>query len=333
MAGPYAPPDSRNYVGIGKEVTRGTGVAPTFFGAYLGGVDLNHGQAVALIKEAGAAGQVTTSEKTGHMPGGAFGLFARPSSSGRLAAYQMGQDTIGAPVLGVTPHTIVSDFVTDYLSIEQNLADEGIERFIDSVIAEIVWSCDRDNPRLRARCSWLGGAPAFQAAATAESYEAEDPWVLSEAAFTVDADATPDNPVFGFTITERILYGVEKIAKVTPEYMVKVGEELELEVSELLLGVNTGYREIHYGSLTGTAAQATAKTGAFIANFTRGAAGTARRLQLNVPLVHYQDGVYTPLDPDGSEGTKLTRTAAGVKASGSPLLEVKADNLDAAAYV
>ena len=61
MPGPYATSDARNYVGFGKQTNKGTGVAPTHFAAFLPSVDLDHGQEINPLKEAGNAGQVTIS--------------------------------------------------------------------------------------------------------------------------------------------------------------------------------------------------------------------------------------------------------------------------------
>lgn len=331
MAGPYAPSALQNYVGIGKEVSRGTPVAPTQWGAYISGVDLDAGMDLNPIKEAGVLGAVTYTEKAGHMPAGAFEILARPSISGRFAAYLLGNDSVGAPVSTVYPHTLTWDSATDYLSVEQNLNDEAVERFQDAVINEITWTCNRDAPVLRMKSSWLGGAPTFSSSPTAESYETETPWLLSEAAFTIDGAGATN--VIGFEITTRTLYGVEKLASVTPVYMVKLGKEIDLTIETVLDAVNTGYREVNYGSAAGTAAQVLAKSGAFIASFSRGSAATARLLSLTVPNLDYDSSVYTPLDPGASEATKLTRAAHGREVSGTPLITIAANNLDSVAYV
>jgi hypothetical protein len=331
VPGPYAPPASANYVGVGKEVTRGTAVAPTRFGAYISAVDFDHNQQINRIMEAGTFGEVVWLEKIAHMPTGALEILARPSIAGFFPAMLGGVDVPGVPVSGVTPHEIETDEVTDYATIEQNLEDEAIERIKDSVIAEITWSCSRDNPTLRMKVAWLGGEPAVQATPTAESYETEDPFVFSEGAFTVDGGAITN--LTRFSLTWRMRYSVDRLTKVSAEYMTKVGDEVELEIEQLLLDWSSGYREVHYGSSGGTAVSQTAKTGSFVANFTRGAAGTARGHKLDLASLSYETAKYSPLDPGGSQAALLTRTAFGRKVAGSDFFHVTANNLDAAAYV
>ncbi|MEX0755702.1 MAG: hypothetical protein WD556_11395 [Actinomycetota bacterium] len=333
MPGPYAPSDARNYVGIGKQTVRATSVAPTAFVPYIDAVDMDHGQAINRIMEAGANGQVTHSEKTGHIPGGGFTFLGRPSITPKLAAFLMGVDSIGAAVSGVTPHTITDDLVTDYLSIEQNAADESVERFKDSVIGELTFNCDRDNPKLRVKGTWLGGILEHKGStATADSYETEEPWVLSECAFTVDGSG--DTEVTGFELTIRVKASQEKISGVHPVHIVKLGFECELSFTRLDLAItNTGYRRVNYGTTGGTTASVNAVTGAFVANFTRGTAATARRFQLNAANIDYDSAVYTPLDPNASEGMKVVYAAQARKAAGASLLEVLGNNTDAAAYV
>ena len=331
MAGPYAPTNLNNYIGIGRQAVRGTAVAPTQFAAYIAAVDLDHAQVINRIMEAGAFGEVTYAEKVSHMPVGGFELLARPSIAGRFSAYLLGADVVTGPVSTVYTHTETIDMVTDYLTVEQNLADEGIERFKDAVIAEIVYSANRDNPVLRMKASWLGGAPSFEAAPTAESYETEEPWLFSESTYTVDGGAAAN--VIGFELTARLRYSVERITAVTPTYLVKVGAEAEISLEQILDDVDEDYREVQYGSNVGTAAQTLARTGAFVASFDRGATTTLRQLQLSVPNLIWESAVYTPLDPGGSEATKLSRQGFSRKVAGSQTLQVVAKTLDSASYV
>jgi hypothetical protein len=334
MAGPYAPSDVRNYVGIGKESSRGTGVAPTLWVPFLPSVDLDHQQTVNRIFEGGSAGQVSFAEKISQMPTGKFIYLARPQVSTKIAAYQMGVDTPGAPVSGVTPHVITDDMDTDYLSIEQDLADDAIERFVDCAIAETVYACDVDNPALRVTGTWVGCTPAWQGAATAESYETDRPFLISDGAFTVDGSSVTNVRKFTLTITTKL--SVERIAKVTPEYIVKMGFTVALELENLVTtNMSDEYRKVQYGAIGNSSVQTTATPGAFIADFNYGAAGAARELKLEIPLLDYDDAKYTNLDPGGSEAIKVTRTAQGRRtaAGASPLVRLTGKTTDAAAYV
>lgn len=328
MAGPYAPSAAENYVGIGKQSARGTAVAPTAFAAYLPTVDLDHGINVNLLKEAGAAGAVTFAEKAEQAPQGKFIFLARPSIAAKVFAYLLGTDGISGAGDPYT-HALTPDFVTDYITVEQNLADAGIERFADCVIYEVEVTADRDNPALRVSASWKGGAPAWQASATSETYETARPFLLSDGTFTIDGGAATD--VTKFTFVARMLVSGEKIADVVPAYQVKVGTEVEIEVEQLAIADLGAYRKVPYGTTGGSAHLKTATAGSFIADFNY-TDGQARELKLEVPTLDYSQSQYTPLSPEGSEGVKVTTSMAARKGA-SALLTVTAKNADTPAYV
>jgi hypothetical protein len=330
--GPYAPSDPNSYVGIGVQSARGTGVAPTLWVPFLPSVELDHAQTINRIFEAGSAGQVSYPEKVSHMPTGKFIFLARPQVSAKLGAYLLGVDTPSGSA--PTTHVETDDFHTDYLSIEQNLADDAIERFVDCAIAELVFACDIDNPAVRCTGTWIGCTPAWQGAATAESYETDRPFLIFDGAFTVDGSLVTN--VRKFTLTVTLHLSAERIAKVTPEYLVKTGLECSLELENLVTtNMSDEYRKVQYGATGNSAVQSTATAGAFIADFTYGAGAGVRELKLEVPLLDYDDAKYTALDPGGSEAVKVTRTARGRRtaAGASPLVKITGKTADSAAYV
>lgn len=329
MAGPYAPSDSRNYVGIGKQASRGTAVAPATWVPYLPSVDKSHGMDISPIKEAGAAGQVTDSEKGGHLPTGKVTFNARPSLIGKLGAYLLGVDSITGA--GPYDHAETSDFVTDYLSVEQNLADDFVERFKDCVINEITVSVDADNPKLKVESSWLGGTPVVQGSPTAESYETDRPFLLSDCVFTIDGSGATN--VRKFTYTARMLYAREKLIDVVPEYHVKVGEECEIEIEQLVTADMADFRKVNYGAVAGTAHTKSAFVGAFIANFAYGAGAAARGIKFEVPNFEYDEATHTALSPEGNEAVKVMTKGYGKMVAGSFLQKLTAKTNDSAAYV
>lgn len=329
MPGPYTPSDTRNYLGIGRQASKATGVAPTQWVAFTDAVDLDHAQEIRGLKEAGGSGAITLAEKLGHMPAGGLSYRVRPSIGARIAAYLLGIDTVTG---GADPftHTMTPDLVTDYVSIEQNLADEGIERFVDSVVAELTWEVSNtDTHLLRCTGRWIGSTPAFQAAATAESYDALSPFTLSEGAFTIDGSAEAEVQRFSITCTCR--YAVEKVATVTPLYLIKLGFDVAGEVTQLVLDIDDDYRKVHYGSSSGTSVPSTPTTGSFVADFSR--AGPARQHKIEVPALDWLTAVYTPLNPDPNEAVKVTRTFQGRVSGANPLIRVTAQNPDSASYV
>lgn len=331
MAGPYAPSDSRNYVGIGRQTVRGTGVAPATFVAYLPSPELDHGMSINKIKEAGAAGKVTYAEKVSHLPSGKFTALARPVLTTKLSAYLFGVDTPGAAVSGVTPHVITDDFVTDYLCVEVNLADEAPERFIDCALTELAIACDRGNPTLRVNGSWVGGEPDWRASATAESYETDRAFLISDGTFTVDGGAVTN--VTKLSMVMKMTLSLEQTQDVTPEFVVKLGSEVDIVLEQITSDISAEYRKALYGAVGNTAVQKTATSGSFIADFGYGAAGTARGWKLEVPNLDYYTAVYTNANPDGGEAVKVTRTMSARAVAGTVLGTITGRTTDAGAYV
>ena len=330
MAGPYATSDPRNYVGIGKQTVKGTGVAPALFAAYLPSVDLEHGQEVNPLKEGGTAGEVTISEKMAHMPGGQFTFLARPSISAKVSAYLLGVDTLTGA--GPYTHVLTGDLVADLLSVEQNLADEGIERFVDCAISEVVYTVStQDTQIVRVQASWIGGTPMWQGAATTETYEAESPFTFSNGAFTIDGTVVTN--IRRLSVTVRTLWARERVNDVVPSYLVKLGFEVEVEIEQLMLDVSTdGYRRTHYGSNTGTTHSKNPSTGSVDADFNYGAGAGARRMRWEVPNIDYTNAKYSSLNPDG-EAVILTRNGVGKKVGASPLFRYTGTTNDSVAYV
>lgn len=335
MPGPYSGADARNYVGFARETTRGTPVAPSAFIPYLSGVSIDHGSAHNWIKEAGASGMVTIAEKTAHIPVLGAPFLARPVVSTRLAALLLGVDTstqIG--VTGVYDHVVADDWDPDYVTAETNLADDIIERFQDCAVTELSFTVDRDNPILRGQVSILCGKVVFQAAATAETYETNAPFVLSDGTFTVDGSGTPLNKVVGFKFTIRCLQSAEKLAEVWPEHMTKNGFEVEVELTQFAADLDEAYRETHYGTTSGTTPVKTPDTGAFIADFAYGVTGTLRGLKLDAPNLYWGAATFAPgLDPNGAEAIKVTRTGVARKVSGANLANFRGETTDAASYL
>ncbi|MFL5736657.1 MAG: phage tail tube protein [Actinomycetota bacterium] len=329
--GPYTTSDSRNYLGFGKEVTKATPVAPTVWAAFVGDATIDHKLDIKGLKEAGGSGAITLSEKMAEDPTGTFSLRGRPSPMGQFAAWLLGADSVGAAVSGVYPHTITPDLVTDYLTVETNLADDGIERIADCVISEMVYEVSNsDSQILKANGTWMGGTPAWQASATAESYDAGTPFVLGDGTFTIDGGVAAN--VQKLTLNCQMRYDAEKISDVVPLYLIKLGLDVTGTIEQLMLDVNAEYRKVLYGSTGGTTYQRNPQSTALTADFQYGAAGTLREFKLNVPTIDFTDAKYTPLNADGS-AAHVMRSFQGRVAGGSPLITITAKTTDSAAYV
>jgi hypothetical protein len=89
---------------------------------------------------------------------------------------------------------------------------------------------------------------------------------------------------------------------------------------------------VNYGGAAGVVAANTAFTGSFTADFTRGAAATAREHKYEIPTVDYDDAVYSPLAGDASELVKVTRHGKGRLIPGGTFFRFSGKTLDSAAY-
>lgn len=332
MAGPYVPSDSRNYVGVGKQSSRGSGIAPTAFIGYEPSVTLDHSQQLKRIYEAGASGEVTTTEKDSHIPKGTIPFLARPSITARLMAYIMGpgSDSAGAPVNGVTPHTLTDKLPTQYVSLEQYLAPDIVERFVDAALFKMVISWDVSSPYLQVTVDWMGGKPSVQGAPTSTSYDADRPFLVSDASFTVDGN--PVTNVRKGSLTYEVKTSPEQIIDVATDYLVQVGDEVTLEVEHLVTDVNQEYRYVNYGGVGATTYQKLPTTGAFVGDWNYGSAGGARELKLEVLNLDWDEAIYTPLNPNTNEATKVNRKATGRVVSGTPLFRYTGKNTDSSTY-
>jgi hypothetical protein len=228
-------------------------------------------------------------------------------------------------------HVLTDDLTTDYLTIEQDLADAPIERFLDCVIAELVWSVDPSSHAIRLAGTWFGCASAWQASPTAKSFESATPFVLADGVFTIDGNAAVTN-LRSFTITQRFIYEGPVTNDVVPQYQVKLRQEVELSISQLIIDPNAEYRLVHYGSTGGTTYPTRPVTGSFVGTFIQGSGTSTRQMKLEIPNLAYGNAQYTPLSPDGAV-EEVTRPAKGVWNGTDPMFRPTFTTADTPAYV
>ena len=168
-----------------------------------------------------------------------------------------------------------------------------------------------------------------QAAATTIVLEVADPYLRSEALWTVNGTAKTNVESCRYTLRWR--YDEGMLADlVTRNDLAK----LDLEVTvELVQQYNSAdevddYRETHYGSPAGVVASETVYSGDLAVVFTQG----TNIFDIDIPDVNWMDAQLTEPDPEGSEATRLTLSGMAVGPSAS-LLSIEATNADTLAYV
>jgi hypothetical protein len=335
LPGPYSGSAAPNYVAIGKQTVRGTGVAPTFAVPYIDPVSLAHNIKTTEIREPSQAGLVTFTEKVEQIPTGGFTMLVRPSTAGKIQAYQygVGSDAIGAAVNTVFPHTLTPNFTTQYVTIEQDLADDAIERFVDGVILETIFKVDPSTRAIRCDGNYMMLGPAWQGSPTAEAYEAATPFLISDGTYTIDG-AVPAN-VRSFTLTQTYTVSAPTLNKVTGEYQVKLSFDVKIELVQLMLTASAEYRRVVYGTAASNAPIQTVNNGSVTIDLQQGTIGQSsdREMKFTLPSVDWEDATYTPLNPNG-DLVEVTRPGHAVLAIGGagPIITTLVHNLDGVAY-
>lgn len=336
MAGPYNTGSATNYLGIGKQSLLGTAVAPTVWVPYTGDVAIDHGLEGEDIREGGSGPYLARSIKTKHGPGGGFATPWRPSTAAKLVAWFLGSDQVAAAG-SLFAHTATPAEAAVLLSIETNQSDEIIERIADSVLSKLTITGPEANAELMAAFEYAGTTPAWQGAATAESYETGihgstpgAPFRSGDAAFTIG----------GVVVTNVVSWelgldwGIDTdiyTSKVTRNRIIKLILTGELTVRTLELDT-VDYRGVNYNGGSAAAVDFPTLTGgnAFIAAYSNGLTTTnLRDATITVPQLQWK-GAPRRLQAAGTVSV-LERKAQLIK-SASPLISIVSTNADTSAY-
>lgn len=336
MPGPYVSSSAKNYVGFGKQTVKGTGVAPTVFLPYMGAVDLNHGMSAQEVREAGIGPYVSRHVKTKHDPDGGASAAWRPSTMAKLAAWFLGADALGAEIAAPYTHTATPAETVVYLAVEQNLADEFVERFVDAAINGFSISGEGGGDLMLA-LTWLAMSPAWQAGAATETYETGvsgvspgGPYRQNEAAYTIDGAAATDVQNWKLDLAWKVDDDI-RLSSITRAHIVKLELTGRITLKQLLMAVST-YRTVNYGSAAGSAADRNFNAGSFVAAYDNGLATTNKRtLNINAPNIDWTSDKYTALNPDG-ETAYNEREGTLKKVAGTSFVTITSGTADAAAY-
>jgi hypothetical protein len=336
MAGPYNIGHEVNYLGIGKQSVLGTGVVPTVFVPYTGDVNVEHGMEGDDVFEGGTGPYMARAVKTKHKPGAGFALPWRPSTAGRLAAWFLGADSVGGA--GPYDHTSTPAEPVTFISLETNQSDEIIERFVDAALAKMTITSPEANGELMAAFDWLGGPPAWQAAATAETYESGihgstpgAPFRASDGTFTIE-NVTATNVVSWEASLDWNIDGDIFTSKVTRNRLLKLRLTVDLTVRTLELDGND-YRATNYGTSAATAASGNYRNATnigFRAVYDNGlAAANQRTVTVTVPEIQW---VGAPRKLNAQGGTSYLERKAKARKGAGALVTVLSKTGDVAAY-
>jgi len=314
---PFAAASEDSYFGFGFQSSKGTGVAPTQFLAYVSAVELTHGEQHRKIREAGSSQTVARTVKDSYTPGARCAAPIRADLAAAVMAALLGADSVSGAGDPYT-HTITKDAATDWISFEYNNNDNTIERVIDGFFVEVEITAQKrsNGPELMIAAVVGGLDLERQSSATTESYESDRPFLRSDCAWTVDG--TAETNVEACTIRLRWTFDEAMLTdSVIRANAVKIHFEGEIELTQI--AGNTGEREklayinTHYLNAaedgTGTATTEKVFTGSLTldANHSEGAASADRQFKVEIPVVRWTDAQYTGLNPESTEAARLTR--------------------------
>lgn len=323
---PLSPADSRSYLGFGRQSSKGTGVAPAYFATYVGGIDFAHNPNLRDVREAGGGAVPARQVKDFLAPATQFATPIRPDIAGAILAFFLGA-TGGAPGgAGPYDHTITYADARQLVTFERNIADDVIERIIDGVITQVTLNYQKrdSGPELMMTAIAEGRTEEDQAAAAAESYETDRPFLRSDCTWTIDTSLTPTN-VEAATIditkeadTTILADGVQR-SDIVP---LRMG--IAVEVVQLFESSDEAdaYRLTHYydGDATpGTTPGELVYPGDFqvVANYGSGA--DEREIDISLPDINWGEAELTENDPEANEAVRLTRRGIVVAGAGEPI--------------
>lgn len=336
MAGPYATSDLRNYLGFGKQSSRGTAVAPTVFLPYVSAPDLDHSQEGDEVHEAGTGPFLQRLSKHTHAPKGGGSIAWRPKTFAQLMAFCLGTDS-AASSGSLYDHTIIAAQPTVYLSAEQNLADEICERFADCAVVGMKIDGPENGGDIQIAATWEGCTPEWRASPTAETYEAGISGVspggafkMHEATYTVDGSGATD--VRGWSIDLQWKIDGVALSKVTRTHIIKLDLAIAVTLKQLMLSADV-QRMINYGTTSATAADKNYKQdGALVVAVDNGLSSTnLRTASITLPRIGWTKANYTNLDPSGA-AVFVERTGQATKPAGAELITVVCKTADSGAY-
>ena len=332
---PLSPADSRSYLGFAKQTVLGTGVAPSFFAAYVGAIAFAMNPQLRDVREAGGGSTIARQVKDFVGPAHQFAASMRSDLAGAILAFFLGTDVIAG--VGPYTHTMTPADARILVSTERNIADDIIERQIDAVIGQVTLAYQKrdSNPELMITAIAESRTQEDQAAPAVESYETDRPLIRSDTLWTVDTTLNPINVESAVIDLQWALDATILADSVIRTDLVKLHLTGSVELVQLFATSDEAdaYRRTHYwdGVTAGTVPGELVYPGDLqvVASFGVGAA--TRAVDVSLPNLNWGEAELTPNDPDASEAVRLTRRAAVI--GPGPAVTVVVTNSRAAAYI
>lgn len=280
---------SSGYIGVGKQSTFGTPVAPTsgLFLKYLSESLVNE-QDDIKGSEGGFGRYIIETYKATHRATGEISAYLRPDVFGFFAALCLGSDTFAAKSGGATPsiHTLKPG-IPGFMTIERGIdpaVPTLVERFQDMHVSDLTIEGEHANP-LKFSASLVGTKGHVEAAATAPTYESNDPIMFfANPTYTVDGGATVEISKFNIKISNNfdIWYG----PSMTPSEIIEKALTIEVAFTLKFLDA-THYKKVYYGA--GSSIVSTIASGSLrVQAGNAGATDSLRSIDINIKNIKHK---------------------------------------------
>jgi len=321
---------TNGYIGVGKQTTFGTPVAPTagLFIKYLSEGLVNE-QEDLKAAEGGFGRYTIEAYKSTHKVSGDVSFYARPDVLGFFLNMLMGKDTYVAAVGGVSPAQHTIEVATPHFFTLERGIDPAtptiVERFQDLHVSDLTIEGESSQP-IKCTASLIGTKGVVQVAASTPTYEANDPIMFFDTpTYTVDGGGTVEISKFSFKISNNfdIWFGTT----ITPAEIIE--KLLTIEVNFTLKFLNaTHYKKVYYNA--GTAIVDTIADGSFRVQAGYGALDAIRSLDINLKHIKH---IGAPVNLSG-EASPIMQECVGyaIKPGADNLLDVVIKNSFAADY-
>lgn len=319
-----------NYIAVGKQAAKDTEATTFYFLKQLNGSGFQVSWNSVDEREGGDGQEIGLRYKDMIKADGALLANSRYGVAGRLFAWFLGGETIASLAAGTTSvqnHVAFYQASAPYLTIEQRYADE-MERADNCLLNNLVIEAQAGRP-LKLTCNFMVGGTVSQrdiGSALTPVREVNRPHFFPYGSYVFDGFASYAGKVTKFKIEAvRNIDDTIQTTGLNKEDVAPLNFDLSFDAT-IKYETRDFYQKIAY--LGGSQVQPDFATGSFQANIlTSGAAipqpyspgvATGYLLQVNCPLLQYNDGKVNKLDPDGKT-MYLDFVAHSIKGSTYPI--------------
>lgn len=316
-------PKRQGYLGMGKQATKGTGVAPSKFLRWNGATKMSPEMGFTRYREGGDSYYPGITLKENHRPDGQFAALARPDTAAFLLAMWAGKDTftLGSP----NTHVLTPTQDPPWVTLERSLAGQIIERIIDAKIKTVTVEGESGKP-IKLTVDYLGTTAAKQLVEATTTLEAEMPWIFFNGVYTLDGAQVAE--IISFKMELVNIFDEEDFTtQLTRDDILLIGRDVIVEwVMKMTSG--TRYFETYYGG--GTTPATALDEGTFIVDLNYGSGAALRQLKIDVPKVYHESA---PIELETSDEKQVYECKAHGSKGAGDLVTITIKNNTGAAYV